>query len=119
MEDRIYTCIKTLIDVGNTDDAQAMLDDIGEKDARWHYLCSLLYSEKKWFNESRKQLEIAIELDPDNEEYKEELEDIKSAAENEESTGQPEMGKGKFRAFCGDVCVTCCQLCADGCSGGC
>lgn len=118
MEEPVYTCIKTLIGVGSTDDAQHMLDDIEEKDAEWHYLSSLLYREKNWYNESRKQLEIAIELDPGNDKYKEELEELKSVAENEESDGQPEMGKGKFRAFCGNVCA-CCQPCCEGCSGAC
>ena len=119
MEDKIYTCIKTLIDVGSTDDAQAMLDDIEDKDAQWHYLSSLLYREKNWYNESRKQLEIAVELDSENEKYKQELEAIKVTAENENSEEKPEMGKGKFRALCGDCCSNCCQLCADSCIYGC
>ena len=113
MEDNIYTCIKTLIDVGNTDEAQDMLDDIEDKDARWHYLSGLLYREKNWLNESRKQLEIAVELDPENENYKQELEDIISAAENENSEEKPEMGKRKLR----DICCECCYWCCDGCSG--
>ena len=113
MEERIYTCIQTMIGVGNTDDAQNMLDDEEEKDARWHYLQSRIYLAKNWTNEARKQLETAVELDPENEEYKEELEALKSEAENESGEGQPEMGKGKFRAFCGEVCA----CCAEGCSG--
>lgn len=114
MEERIYICIQTMIGVGNTDDAQKMLDDEEEKDAQWHYLQSQIFIAKNWLNEARKQLEIAVELDPDNEQYKEELEALKSSAENESDEGKAEMGKGKFRAFCGDVC-SCCQSCCEGC----
>lgn len=107
-----------MIGVGNTDDAQTMLDDEEEKDACWHYLQSRIFIAKNWLNEARKQLEIAVELDPENKRYKEELEALKSSAENESGDEKTEMGKRKFRDRCCECCSICCQLCADGCSGG-
>ncbi|MCM1295813.1 MAG: hypothetical protein NC311_09755 [Muribaculaceae bacterium] len=117
MEERIYVCVQTLIEVGDTEAAQQMLDDIEEKDARWHYLSSRVYLAKNWTNESRKQLEIAIELDPENEKYKEELQEMKNVAENESGEEKSEMGKRKFRDNCCECCSVCCQICGDGCPG--
>lgn len=56
---------------GNIQDAQRVLDSFNERGAHWHYLQSVVFYRKNWINESKKQLEIAIQLDPDNAKYKE------------------------------------------------
>lgn len=56
---------------GNVQDAQRVLDSFNERGAHWHYLQSVVFYRKNWINESKKQLEIAIQLDPDNAKYKE------------------------------------------------
>lgn len=56
---------------GNIQDAQRALDGFNERGAHWHYLQSVVFYRKNWINESKKQLEIAIQLDPDNQKYKE------------------------------------------------
>lgn len=50
--------------------AQDRLDAVNDRSAEWHYLQSVVYFKKNWTNESKKQLEIAIEMDADNEKYK-------------------------------------------------
>ncbi|MDE6691009.1 MAG: hypothetical protein K2K04_03480 [Clostridia bacterium] len=136
MEDGLYTRIQTLITEGNTADAEHMLEGIEDKDARWHYLSSHIYLDKNWTNEARKQLEIAIELDPENEKYKEELEALKERAEKaqreyDKKNKRKQFGKG-FLDACPEVCnegfgeccvmccgEICCQAICEGCSGGC
>ena len=49
--------------------AQTLLDDISERNAEWHYLQSVLFYKKNWINESKKQLEIALSMDPKNTKY--------------------------------------------------
>ena len=56
---------------GNYTDAQRILDSFNERGARWHYLQSVIFYRKNWINESKKQLEIAIQLEPENAKYKE------------------------------------------------
>lgn len=51
-------------------EAQARLDAFNERTAEWHYLLAVVYYKKNWSNESKKQLEIAIEMDPDNQKYR-------------------------------------------------
>ncbi|MDE6850709.1 MAG: hypothetical protein K2J54_05215 [Clostridia bacterium] len=130
MEDGVYTRIQTLIIEGNIADAQQILDGIEDKDAQWHYLSSHIYLAKNWTNESRKQLEIAIELDPENEKYKEELQALIERAENaqrkyDKSNKKKQFGKGFWDACpeaCGEGCCMCCvevgctAIC-EGCGG--
>ena len=66
-----FTRVEELIKQGNLTDAQRELDSFNERGAHWHYLQSVLFYRKNWVSESKKQLEIAIQLDPGNEKYKE------------------------------------------------
>lgn len=66
-----FARVEELIREGNLAEAQRVMDGFNERGARWHYLQSVLFYRKNWINESKKQLEIAIQLDPENEKYKE------------------------------------------------
>ena len=62
--------VEELIKAGDLAEAQRALDSFNERGARWHYLQSVLFYKKNWINESKKQLEIALQLEPNNEKYK-------------------------------------------------
>ena len=66
-----FTRVEELLKDGNLTEAQRILDGFNERGGRWHFLQSVLFYRKNWVNESKKQLEIAIQLEPDNEKYKE------------------------------------------------
>ena len=66
-----FSRVEALIKDGNIAEAQRVLDGFNERGGRWHFLQSVIFYRKNWVNESKKQLEIAIELEPDNEKYKE------------------------------------------------
>ena len=66
-----YAQVEDLIRQGNISEAQHVLDAFNERGGRWHYLQSVVFYRKNWINESKKQLEIAIQLEPENEKYKE------------------------------------------------
>lgn len=66
-----FARVEELIDAGNIADAQRELDSFNERGAQWHFLQSKIFYRKNWINESKKQLEIAIQLDSENEKYKE------------------------------------------------
>ena len=63
--------VEELLKDGNFSEAQRVLDNFNERSAHWHYLQSVVFYRKNWMNESKKQLEIAIQLDPQNTKYKE------------------------------------------------
>ena len=64
------SCVDSFIREGKLDKAQDVLDNISDRTAEWHYLQSVLFYKKNWTNESKKQLEIAIEMDPKNDKYR-------------------------------------------------
>lgn len=67
---RAFENIDKLIKAGKINDAQAALDQFTERNAEWHYLQSVVFYRKNWINESKKQLEISIQMDGTNEKYK-------------------------------------------------
>lgn len=65
-----YAKVDELIRAGNLSEAQAALDEFNERPAEWHYLQSVIFYKKNWMNESKKQLEIAIQMDGENTKYR-------------------------------------------------
>lgn len=66
----LYREVEDLIKNGDLTSAQDKLDAFNERGAEWHYLQSVLFYKKNWLNESKKQLEIAIQMDGNNQKYK-------------------------------------------------
>ena len=62
--------ITRLLKEGDLSAAQARLDDCNERNAEWHYLQAVLFYKKNWTNDSKKQLEIAMQMDPSNVKYR-------------------------------------------------
>ena len=64
-----FSEVEFAIKKGDIASAQQKLDDIIDRNAEWHYLQSVIFYKKNWTNESRKQLEIALNMDPHNAKY--------------------------------------------------
>ena len=62
--------IARLIKEDDLSQAQTRLDDFNERSAEWHYLQAVVFYKKNWTNDSKKQLEIAMQMDPDNLKYR-------------------------------------------------
>ncbi len=65
-----YEEISLLLKGDKIAEAQAKLDDFNERSAEWHYLQAVVFYKKNWTNDSKKQLEIAMQMDPDNVKYR-------------------------------------------------
>ena len=63
--------VAALLKDNNVNDAQRLLDDFNERPAEWHYLQAVVFYKKNWSNDSKKQLEIAMQMDPSNAKYRE------------------------------------------------
>lgn len=118
MEECDYERVEQFISEGNLQDAQAELDGAKVRPARWHFLQSRLFGKKSWFNESKKQLEIALELDPNNAQYIAEMEKLNALgaeSSGEKKEEKPEMDKGRCRDECAGMCTYgCCSLICEG-----
>ena len=65
-----FQSVEAAIRSGNLSAAQQLLDDFDGRTAEWHYYQSVIFFKKNWINESKKQLEIALSLSPDEPKYK-------------------------------------------------
>lgn len=79
-----FSQVEQLIRSGKINEAQSRLDDITNRDAEWHYIQSVIFYKKNWHNESKKQLEIAMEMDPSNSKYTDSYAKLRQKIDNNE-----------------------------------
>lgn len=130
-----FSDVQQLIKENKLDEAQKRLDARETQNAEWHYVQSILFYKRNWFLESKKQLELACQMDPGNARYRQSLEKLtKILASNTISPDQmrttsrpaddgPHIGAGNGTctgSSCGDclLCNLCCN-CASCMGGGC
>ncbi len=115
--------VEELIKAGNLSLAQEKLDDITDRGAEWHYLQSVIFYKKNWLNESKKQLEIALNIEPHNGKYGEAYTRLKNkmeynnrqynngyyGAQNQDQASSQQMG-GTDSNGCVDYCLTMCCM---------
>jgi curved DNA-binding protein CbpA len=120
----LFSEIESLIKNGDLYNAQAKLDLFDERSAEWHYYQSVIFFKKNWVNESKKQLEIAIQMDPYNDKYKNALNKLN---ERVNQTANPNWNRSgnaynnpnaeQTRQFTNDTPQlggdSCCQWCCD------
>ena len=63
--------VAELLKNNDVNEAQRRLDDFNERPAEWHYLQAVVFYKKNWSNDSKKQLEIAMQMEPNNAKYRE------------------------------------------------
>ena len=116
--DEVANAIKN----GDLVGAQAKLDECNERNGEWHYLQSVLFFRKNWMNESKKQLEIALQLDPNNTKYKDAYERINSRMNYQNQTAyetpngggyadQGEYSQQSQQQMGGSGCAQCVDCC--------
>ena len=107
----VADCIRS----GDLSRAQNLLDAFNERSAEWHYLQSVVFYKKNWMNESKKQLEIAMQLDGANPKYRDAYEKLRSRAEYKGQTGgapntNPNPASGDEQMG-GSWCANCASMC--------
>ena len=109
--------VSAAIKSGDLARAQTLLDDFNERSAEWHYLQSIVFYKKNWMNESKKQLEIAIQMDGANSKYREAYDKLKARADYRQQSGgapntnpDPNMAQGGEQKG-GNRCANCASKC--------
>jgi DnaJ-class molecular chaperone len=116
--------ISALLKENKIAEAQSRLDDFNERSAEWHYLQAAVYYKKNWTNDSKKQLEIAMQMDPNNQKYRAAYGKLnaKNDYQQQQAHQQPQnpyanghydeqMGGGSACSNCVSCCYT--YLCVD------
>lgn len=107
------------IRAGDLVKAQNKLDECNERNGEWHYLQAILFYRKNWTNESKKQLEIALQLEPDNQKFKDAYDRMQKRTEYQSQSAYQGAGEGgaqEAQAQSGDQmggngcsqCIDCC-----------
>lgn len=125
-----YEQVKQAIRSKDLETAQKLLDDMSYRGAEWHYYQSVVFYEKNWLNDTKKQLEIALQMDPQNEKYKRALDNLKKKIDgsrpydkegsqgvyNADSTQTDRTYTQRDGAVADGICSACQALwCADCC----
>ena len=122
-----YEEIAKLLKEGNLNEAQTRLDNFNERAAEWHYLQAVVYYKKNWMNDSKKQLEIAMQMEPDNLKYKSAYGKMNAKQDYERQAAQqtqnpysnpngaPMDDGGQMGGNACSDCISCCYtyLCVD------
>ena len=93
-----YAEIEDCIKRGDYDRAQNVLDSITSRDGKWHYFQSIIFYKREWLSESRAQLVLAVQLEPENEKYKESLRKIDMVMGNSGVNAQ-DMGRTQYGPY--------------------
>lgn len=109
-----YAEVAELIKQNKLDEAQRKLDAMENRSGEWHYLLSVIYFKKGWHLECKKQLEIAINLEPNNSKYKaalNKLNDLMTGKANEaQRAAQAEYQRSYQQDQTAQMGNCCCQL---------
>ena len=115
-----YSEVERLVRLGSISSAQELLDNYSDRDAEWHYLQSVVFYKKNWMNESKKQLEIAVNMDPHNSKYSDAYVKLKQKIEYNDAQfrsgnmgGQPQeepKQMGMDTNGCMSTCATWCCM---------
>ena len=115
-----FARVEELIKAGDIAEAQRVLDAFNERGGRWHYLQSVVFYRKNWINESKKQLEIAIQLEPDNQKYTDTYKKLNDKI-NYDSQNSANAGQSVYQGqtvnsadsdqMGGNFCASCIECC--------
>ncbi len=124
-----YFQVENALKEGNLEKAQALLDGYSARDTDWHYYQSNLFYKKNWYTDSKKQLEIALQLDPSNSRARASLEGLEKIMQGEKveqvraeqmqqnQNGQPYGGQQMGGMGCNCCDCLCASLLCNMCGG--
>jgi molecular chaperone DnaJ len=108
-----FSQVRMHINSGNIVQAEQVLNSIEVKTAEWYFLRGLIYLRKGWYDQGYSDIQTAVNMDPDNFEYRDALNRLNQ--QNTTYTQRPYSG-GYQRTYRNDpdMCNICTSLyCAD------
>jgi len=116
-DDSIYSRIRTIIESGNLDEADRMLEGITNRGAEWNYLKGIVLARRGWYHQAQQHFQMAVAMDPTNPEYQSAFYNFAHRNRMYRDVGNG-MGYGGGMSAC-DCCATlyCADCCCE-CMGG-
>lgn len=117
-EKKNYFAIEKSLKQNNLSEAQRLLDEISDRDAEWHYLQSVVFYRKQWMNDAKKQLEIAMNMEPANAKYRDSYTKLKEKiafTEKQFHSGNATPKDGNEEMMGGNSCTSFMNFCTTMC----
>lgn len=105
-----FAAVRSLISQSRVTEAMSMLNNL-PRTAEWYYLSGVIRIRSGWYDQGISFLRTAVQMDPNNEEYRSALENV----QNRNTTYTTGTGMGGGNVQCCDCCTTlmclrCCCL---------
>lgn len=91
--------VEELVKQNELVEAQKLLDAQSERGAEWHYIQAALFFKQGWIFESRKQLELASRLSPNEEKYSKALKSLNNVVNFGHPEGPMVSEEGYTRSY--------------------
>ncbi len=112
-----FVKVRQLIQMRNFYEAENILNQMGNQTAEWHYLKGVIAINKNWFTQGYSHIQTAVNMDPNNMEYRNTLNQLKMN-QNGYRTSSSRAGYNNNDAMC-DLCgKLICADCLCECMGG-
>lgn len=107
--------VRLLINSGRRTEAGIVLDNVPEdkRNAEWYFLKGCVYYQGGWMMEARKYFEKAVELEPQNLEFRQALDNL--AARGNYTSATADFNCSLCRICTSIICCQCVMECCDGC----
>lgn len=114
--DERFADIREFINNRNYYEADVRLNAVpqSERNAEWYYLKGLVFTARGWYFEASRHFSTACEMDPDNQEYRAALDNLKNTSTNYNKRTDDVGGCSTC-----DVCssLICADCCCEACGG--
>ncbi|QIB25913.1 J domain-containing protein [Caloranaerobacter azorensis] len=109
--------VRRLIDMGRLKDAYDILESSTNRGAEWYFLKGVILLRKGWYEQGYQHVRKAVNLDPNNIEYRNVLNNISYRNDTYRDIGR-NMGYGDDTSLCRICeCLICTDCCCE-CMGG-
>jgi molecular chaperone DnaJ len=106
--------IRKSIDRGDLRDAESRLNRVGTRNAEWHYLFGVMNIRRGWMNEGLNELQVAVNMDPQNYEYRNTLNSVMSQSNGYRANSYQQGYNDPSRLMCQALqCYCCADACCD------
>ncbi|RKD31966.1 J domain-containing protein [Thermohalobacter berrensis] len=108
----IYGEIRILIERGNLNRAEELLENVRDRNDEWYFLKGVVLLRKGWYDQAYQYIKHAVNLNPTNGEYRSVLNNISMRNRTYRDVGHG-MGYGRREPSACEICE--CLICSDCC----
>ncbi len=109
-----FAQIRNYINMGSIDEAERLLDAMGERNAEWFYLKGVVCLRRGWHAQGINFIRQAVNLEPNNFEYRRTLNSIENQTQQYRNMGT-DMNNASMCNCCSNLlCADCCCECMGG-----